>query len=240
MFSLAVLSLVASALASPQYGAPPPSAPSPSSSSSAVASVPSAPPSTSGQVNIDVAPGGGTNFVFSPNNVTASNGTVVTFFFQPGTQHSVTQSSFAEPCTFLAAANGSSGGFDSGLVDAVQFSITITDDTQPIWFHCKQVTHCGLGMVGSINAPTTGNNTFSAFMSAALAIGGNEKTETDNGFVAGGVNAVASVAPAATASPSAAGSSGTTTNNSPSGAVRVGVSAAFISAVSAAVFMLMA
>ena len=45
-----------------------------------------------------------------------------------------------------------------------------------IWFHCKQVTHCGLGMVGSINAPSSGQYTFQAFQAAAKAIGSNEKT----------------------------------------------------------------
>jgi hypothetical protein len=82
--------------------------------------------------------------------------------------HSVTQSSFADPCTHLAAANGSGPGFDSGLQKTVQFTIKITDDSKredrlafarqfssltlpfflAIWFHCKQGTHCGQGMVG--------------------------------------------------------------------------------------------
>lgn len=168
-------------------------------------SAPSAPPSTSSQINVDVAAGG--NFVFNPSNITASNGTLVTFFFPGGSlAHSVTQSSFDEPCTYLAAANGSSGGFDSGLQTGVQFTINITDDTQPIWFHCKQVSHCGLGMVGSINAPSTGN-TFSAFQAAALKIGGSEVQESDSGPVTGGVGAIATATPAATASGSSSGSS---------------------------------
>ena len=43
--------------------------------------------------------------------------------------HSVTQSSFADPCTALTAQNGSGPGFDSGLQTNKQFSITITDDS---------------------------------------------------------------------------------------------------------------
>lgn len=115
-------------------------------------------------------------------------------FASGGVPHSVTQSSFANPCTPLAAANGSGPGFDSGLQQAKQFSITITDDSTrmflvfyvykkraeasslAIWFHCKQQTHCGLGMVGAINAPASGQFSFSAFQSAAKAIGSNEAT----------------------------------------------------------------
>jgi hypothetical protein len=43
--------------------------------------------------------------------------------------HSVTQSSFADPCTYLAASGGAPAGFDSGLTSAKQFTINITDDT---------------------------------------------------------------------------------------------------------------
>ncbi|KAF9483769.1 hypothetical protein BDN70DRAFT_826943 [Pholiota conissans] len=123
-------------------------------------------------MNIDVAAGG--NFVFNPPNITAAVGTLVTFYFPGGSiPHSVTQSSFANPCTFLAAdPNNSSSvaGFDSGLVLASTFTINITD-TQPIWFHCKQQTHCGSGMVGAINAPSDGNNTYADFVKAAVALG---------------------------------------------------------------------
>lgn len=170
--------------------------------STSAATIPTAPPSTANQVNIDVTFNG--NFVFNPANVTASNGSFVTFYFpnSPLT-HSVTQSSFAQPCTPLAANSTANtpAGFDSGLTKAVQFTIQIVDATKPIWFHCKQVTHCGQGMVGSINAPATGN-TFDQFMANAKAIGANEQTEQDNGFVSGGVNAIATAAPTNTAAPS--------------------------------------
>ncbi|KAI0060888.1 hypothetical protein BV25DRAFT_912006 [Artomyces pyxidatus] len=223
-FVTALSAILLPIVANAQYGYAPPS-PGPSSSAVAAAgpAVPSAPPSTSSQINVDVAPGG--QLMFSPNNITAPNGTLVTFFFPAmnPTQHSVTQSSFADPCTYLAAANGSSGGFDSGLQNSVQFTINITDDTKPIWFHCKAPLHCGLGMVGSINAPATGTNTFSAFQAAAMAIGSNEKTEQDNGPVTGGVNALATATPAATASPSAGSGS---SSGSSSGGVRVAVSGA--------------
>ncbi|TFY71764.1 hypothetical protein EVG20_g1255 [Dentipellis fragilis] len=213
-----------------EYGAPP--APvgggsgGSSSSSSAAVAVPSAPPSTANQINVDVAAGG--NFVFNPANFTASNGTMVTFFFPntPSITHSVTQSSFANPCTPLQASGSQPAGFDSGLQASKQFTIQITDDSVPIWFFCKQVTHCGLGMVGSINAPATGNNTFDAFKAAAVAIGSNEKTVQDSGPVTGGVNAVASATPANTVSASGASTSGGSSGSS-SDATKLAASGVF-------------
>ncbi|KAJ7619481.1 hypothetical protein FB45DRAFT_160063 [Roridomyces roridus] len=195
-----------SSLAAAQYGIPPPP-PAP-----VAAAVPLAPADSPGHVNINVALSG---FAFSPANVSAPNGTAVTFWFpNSGLEHSVTQSSFENPCTYLAATSNTSAGFDSGLTQGTQFTIVIQDDTKPIWFHCKQISHCGsFGMVGSINAPTTGSNTFDAFQAAANNIGAGEVSETDNGPVIGatvGVNAVASVAPTNTgngALPSSAPSS---------------------------------
>ncbi|KAF9473660.1 hypothetical protein BDN70DRAFT_867220 [Pholiota conissans] len=117
-------------------------------------------------------------FQYIPNSISAPNGTVVTFQFSgaPG-NHTVTQSSFADPCNPLA------GGFDSGWIflsaaatPVPEWNLTITDDTKPIWFYCKQLApspHCSAGMVGAINAPTTGTNTFDAFQKAAVAFKGN-------------------------------------------------------------------
>ncbi|KAJ7826801.1 hypothetical protein B0H14DRAFT_2286982, partial [Mycena olivaceomarginata] len=88
---------------------------------------------------------------FEPNLVFATNGTIVTFKFtgSPG-NHSVTQSSFANPCQPL------DGGFDSGWISVKEalpsppeWNLTITNDRIPIWFYCKQllpVPHCHSGM----------------------------------------------------------------------------------------------
>jgi plastocyanin len=181
-------------------------------------------------MNINVAFNG--NLAFSPANITAPVGTLVTFYFPGGSlSHSVTQSSFANPCTYLAASNGTSGGFDSGLVPtASTFTINITD-TNPIWFHCKQVTHCPVsGMVGSINAPTTGN-TFAAFQSAAMALGSSAPTETDHGAVTGGVGAVATAGPTS--------DTGSSSSSSSSSATKVVASAGF-ALLSAAIAIYMA
>ncbi|KAJ7273481.1 hypothetical protein B0H12DRAFT_1228341 [Mycena haematopus] len=198
MFFTAVVTIFVSSVAVvAQYGAPPPSTPTTTTAAPVV--VPSAPPSTDPNViNVNVAPGG--QFIFDPANITAPVNASVTFFFpNSAISHSVTQSSFAAPCTYLTASTNNTAGFDSGLTLAKQFTIVITDD-QPIWFHCKQVTHCGMGMVGAINAPTNGTNTFAAFQAAASKIGLAEPQETDTGAVTGGFNAIASSAPSATAS----------------------------------------
>ncbi|KAJ4488229.1 hypothetical protein J3R30DRAFT_908108 [Lentinula aciculospora] len=119
---LAILALVHAQI----YGPPPSSG---STTTAAPASAPSAPPDTQGQMNIDVAFNG--NFVFHPTNITAPVGTLVTFWFPGGDiPHSVTQSSFQDPCTYLTAnsSTGAGAGFDSGLTNAVQFTINVTDD----------------------------------------------------------------------------------------------------------------
>ena len=46
-----------------------------------------------------------------------------------GIPHSVTQSSFADPCTYIGTS-GSNNGFDSGLQNGKQFTIQITDESQ--------------------------------------------------------------------------------------------------------------
>ncbi|KIK06490.1 hypothetical protein K443DRAFT_674151 [Laccaria amethystina LaAM-08-1] len=196
-------------------------------SATVAVAVPSAPANTAGFMNVDVGFQG--KLVFNPANISAPVGTIVTFYFPSGLAHSVSQSSFANPCTYLAASGNTSAGFDSGLQTAVQFSINITDN-QPIWYHCKQVKHCGLGMVGSINAPATGN-TFAAFQSAALALGSSEATETDSGPVTGGVHGVATAKPANTASTTASASSSSSSKSS--GSTKVVASACLALSVAA-------
>lgn len=57
-------------------------------------------------------------------------------------------------------------------------------DEKPIWFYCSQTvgTHCQKGMVGSINAPTTGN-TLDAFIQ--LASNATQSTAPPGGAVGG-------------------------------------------------------
>ncbi|KAF4622232.1 hypothetical protein D9613_008964 [Agrocybe pediades] len=150
---------------------------------------------------VQVVTVGGTSatpgFIFTPSTITAANGTVVSFQFTgiPG-NHSVTQSSFTDPC------NPIQGGFDSGniFINTTQattptFNLTITNDSKPIWFFCKQLKpmpHCGQGMVGSINAPATGN-TFDKFQASAKVVGTATVGQGEGGLVGVGASASASV-----------------------------------------------
>lgn len=126
----------------------------------------------------DVQVGGdGGKLEYSPEAIAAQPGDQVVFHFHPK-NHTVTQSSFADPCGLK------DGGFDSGFVPVPAnqtgslptWSITV-NDTQPIWVYCKQAaktvnSHCGAGMVFAVNCGLDGApNSFTNFKKAALAVG---------------------------------------------------------------------
>jgi hypothetical protein len=142
----------------------------------------------------------------------------VTFEFHPK-NHTVTQSSFLNPCTSLQQTTGVAG-FKSGFMfvasDATSFptfQIRI-NDTAPIWGYCGQTNHCSSGMVFAINAVESGPNNFAAFQQLAKQ------------------TAPSSSAPAA-GSPST-GTSGTGTAPKPTGGAMLNsVSMGLLSAVSA-------
>ncbi|KAK0099503.1 hypothetical protein ONS95_000234 [Cadophora gregata] len=128
-------------------------------------------------IQVTVGKGG---LVYSPNNIKAEVGTNIEFSFFPK-NHTVTQSSFNDPChplengffsSFVPTANSPSGS---------TFTITVKD-TKPIWLYCGQGNHCQTGMVAAINAPDTGN-TFEAF--ALLAKSASASTSPPGGAVGG-------------------------------------------------------
>jgi len=137
-------------------------------------------------------------FIFSPNNINATEGSVITFSFDGHiANHSVSQTSFAAPCSQL------DGGFDSGFVFVPQddnngpfatFNLTITNASMPIWFYCKQTVpspHCLAGMVGGINVAGSGQFSFDNFVSAAAAV--TFPAQSTGGF--GSLGAVATAPP---------------------------------------------
>jgi len=118
----------------------------------------------------------------------------VTFEFQ-SKNHTATQSSFQNPCSKLSETSiTGQTGFDSGFMpvdsNATNFpTITITvNDTAPIWGYCQQtnpVSHCGSGMVFSINAVEDSPNNFIAFQQLAEHEFGNaSSTSTSSGSTA--------------------------------------------------------
>ncbi|KAJ7739643.1 hypothetical protein DFH07DRAFT_1064364 [Mycena maculata] len=122
--------------------------------------------------------GGSAGTVYTPSNISAQPGDTITFQFQVK-NHTVTASSFADPCRALSLTSTTGQlGFDSGFMpvaaNATQFpTFTIqVNDTQPIWAYCRQAGHCGLGMVFSANAVEDGPNNFEAFQAKAIQLNG--------------------------------------------------------------------
>jgi hypothetical protein len=157
-------------------------------------------------ITIPVQVGKGGALTFVPNDIKANVGDSIEFSFFPKVRplpfpsshlvhklilsqnHSVTQSSFANPCHPLA------GGFFSTFIptNSSESSETFTivvNDTKPIWIYCAQTvkSHCQSGMVASINAPATGN-TLAAF--TLKASNATDSTSPPNTVPLGGILAV--------------------------------------------------
>ncbi|KLO20561.1 Cupredoxin [Schizopora paradoxa] len=117
---------------------------------------------------------------YSPNEITAAAGDVVVFNFM-AKNHTITQSSFADPCLKLEKTSTTGQiGFDSGFMPVAansssfpSFSIVV-NDTTPVWAYCRQTGHCESGMVFAINANDSSSKSFSAFQ--LLANGSNTTT----------------------------------------------------------------
>ncbi|KAF8799015.1 hypothetical protein BYT27DRAFT_7202765 [Phlegmacium glaucopus] len=111
----------------------------------------------------NVTVGNNNQVVYSPQFLTGvQSGDIIGFKFV-SKSHSVTQSTFAQPCVKLA------NGIDSGLISSTntpEWSTTIDDVSAPLWFHCTP--HCSLGMVFAVNP--TADNTFDTFSAAAKGI----------------------------------------------------------------------
>jgi plastocyanin len=142
------------------------------STASVVATFAAFAPSLVSAVNITVTVGskdGTPANVFEPQQITAQKGDIVNFMFAGG-NHTVTQSSFLNPCAWQFNTATQQNGFNSGFVpyDASTgqigvYSLEITQTENPIWIFCGRPPHCKSGMFGAINPPATGNRTFEQF-----------------------------------------------------------------------------
>ncbi|PAV22001.1 hypothetical protein PNOK_0195800 [Pyrrhoderma noxium] len=134
-----------------------------------------------------VVVGGNSSLTFSPSELQAQPNDVVVFQFQ-SKNHTVTQSSFAAPCREIGSTS-TTAGFDSGFMpvnatsDFPTYSITV-NDTTPVWAYCRQVGHCGQGMVFALNAVDNGPKNFTAFQSAARQLNGTAATGSSSGTAA--------------------------------------------------------
>jgi hypothetical protein len=120
-------------------------------------------------VNFTVTVGFNSTLTYNPPYVTGvmDNDNIV-FVFNPK-NHTVTQSTFADPCTRMTG--GFASGFKpfNGTGDQPVFVHTVANASAPTWVYCGQTGHCEQGMVFAINPPTTGN-TFEAFQTKAKSV----------------------------------------------------------------------
>jgi plastocyanin len=138
------------------------------------------PASVGGNI-INVKVGGPGVLAFDPPHVQAQPRDTIVFEFHEK-NHTVTQSSFASPCVKLNS-NGTTG-FDSGFFpvasDATTFptwNLTV-NDTAPIWAYCRQLNHCGAGMVFAVNSDESSARNYSAFQSLAKSLNGTATTSS--------------------------------------------------------------
>jgi len=160
--------------------------------------------------NILVQVGAAGQLAFSPTNITAQVGDTVAFQFQ-GKNHSVTQSTFANPCAIMTTpAQGIDSGFQFVPANATQlpeWSFTVNNASAPLWFFCAQTnpsSHCEAGMVFSVNADPNSAKSFAVYQAAAKA--GNGAAAAASGVASAAGAAASGVASIAGAAASDAGS----------------------------------
>lgn len=115
--------------------------------------------------------GGAAGLAYSPPEIKAEVGDMVIFTFM-AQNHTVTQSTFAAPCDPMAG--GMNSGFkpnkDNAVNPAPQVAMQVMT-SEPIWFYCAQMGHCGKGMTFSINP--TAEKTQAMFQAKAIQQKGN-------------------------------------------------------------------
>jgi len=127
---------------------------------------------------ITVVVGGPGKLLFDPPHVTAQPRDTIMFQFQQK-NHSVVESSFADPCR--PSSNNGTAGFISDFfpvadnsTDFPTWNVTV-NDTAPVWAYCRQKTpssHCGAGMVFAINSDESSQRNFAAFQNLAEQLNG--------------------------------------------------------------------
>jgi plastocyanin len=162
----------------------------------------------------------GTNsgaIAYSPNSVTAAVGDMVQFQFAGG-NHTVTQSTFDQPCQPIAMNSNVTGFFSgfmpvaAGSTDTAAYTIAI-NNTTPIWVYCSQATHCQKGMNLVINVNPTKNA--SRTLAAYTALAAKASANLPGVSIEGGVDSTVSANSSSTGSSSASqtSSSASTSTN---------------------------
>jgi len=179
-------------------------------------------------VTVGASQNGTAGLIFDPQVITAAVGDFINFEFRGG-NHTVTQSSFTNPCTQQFNTVTQQNGFSSPFMpfDATSgqigvFTLEVTQTTSPIWFFCARKPHCHGGMYGAINPPTTGAKTFAAF-AASVPASQEPGFGTTAPFTPTTSNSTASTAVGSTNTASGSGSSPTTSTGTTGGASAVTV-----------------
>jgi len=163
--------------------------------------------------------------VFNPPSVNAKNGDTIAFQFV-AKNHSVTQSTFANPCS----QQGIGSGFQlvpAGSTSFPQWSFTMNNDTSPLWFFCAQtdpVNHCQMGMVFAVNP--TPEKSIDAFKANAMGAAAN---------VSGSSVAASATATGTGAFPTLSGFATVASSGAPSGSGPLAASTAATTPANAAV-----
>lgn len=110
---------------------------------------------------------------YSPNSIKAAVGDMVQFQFAPN-NHTVTQSTFDQPCQPIALHSNITGiysGFMPVKATATEtptYTIQI-NSTTPMWIYCSQGKHCqaGMNLVINENSKANASRTLELYMAAA-------------------------------------------------------------------------
>ncbi|KAG9246717.1 extracellular serine-rich protein [Calycina marina] len=103
------------------------------------------------------------SLAYYPNNLVAAMGDMVQFQFAPA-NHTVTQSTFDQPCQPISAFSNVTGIHSGFMPVSANDSMTPTytilvNSTTPMWLYCAQGMHCQKGMTMVINENTSANAT---------------------------------------------------------------------------------
>jgi plastocyanin len=142
------------------------------------------PASLEGTVHKVIVGGPNASLVFDPPHVDAKPRDIIVFEFHQK-NHTVTQSTFADPCRKMNV-NGTTG-FDTDFMPVADDATTwptwnlTVNDTAPIWAYCRQKvpkSHCGAGMVFAINSVESSERSFAAFQNLAKALNATVAADT--------------------------------------------------------------
>ncbi|KAM5538049.1 hypothetical protein V8D89_008246 [Ganoderma adspersum] len=178
--------------------------------------------------------GGNGSLAYTPSSLTGvANGDIIQFQFLEK-NHTVTQSTFAAPCSNVTSTTGAVTGVDSGFqfvnstTEFPVWQITINNASAPLWFYCRQAKHCQAGMVFAVN-PTAAKS-FDAFKTAAAvstAVNGSPvSANTTTGTTGSSASSAASGTGAAAGTSGAIGTGSAASTPSPSATAAAGNGAA--------------